>query len=869
MGLPGRWSAFMIGAVPAVVVTGTLAAQAPSFRDLTGHGFGERITQHHQMERYLQRLGETSDRVRVVRQGASWEGRGLWVAIVTAPENHARLDAIRTASLRLADPRGLAADSAARLAATQPVVVWFGGSIHGFELSGSEGVLKLLEHLTTRSDPATLAALREAVVLIDPMLNPDGRDAFTHVNHERIGRVPSSSRDDWANDFTGWQPLQFRTGHYYFDNNRDWFAQTQPETRHRVAFLRQWAPQVAIDMHEMGPDAEFYFDPPGDPTNPHFPAFPSRWFQTFGEAYAAAFDSAGFEYMTRERYNYFYPGYTSNRGYQGAVAMLFEQGSTRGLALTRGDGSVRTLSDALEQQYLAAWTAVRTAVTGRERLLREFHESQRALVTGADGGRATTTRRFLIDPALGDPALVRELVTLLQRNGADLSVLDAATRLTGVLDRAGRAVGARDFPAGTYLVDTHQPAGRLVRTLLAPETPLPPEFLERARAFVDRDENPRFYDITAWSLPLLFNLGVFGTDDARPLPSSPAAPGDSAPAARPHGGTAGYALLLDGANVYTAAALHRLRTDGHRVGVLTAPSRIAGRMVPSGTGIVRLGQNRSDVADAVAAVADRFGIAVLTPPTGLSDSGYPALGSGDHTFNLRPARIALLAEEGIQGYSFGWNWYTLDRQYELPITIVRTRAMGGMKLEDYDVIVIPEAGGGFTGALGEPGTDRLDRWVRDGGTLVTLGAATEFARTQFSLALRSWYDEKENEHARRFAVPGAVFQAELDLRHWITAGYREPMLPVLVNSSRLYLPPDGPPNSGRRVIARYAATTPRLSGHAWPETLARIPGAVYAYEERVGNGRVICFAEEMSFRAYARGMNRLFLNAVVLGPSAP
>ncbi|MDH3497232.1 MAG: M14 family zinc carboxypeptidase [Gemmatimonadota bacterium] len=852
------------------VGTGLGAQTVPTFREVTGRTFGERITQHFEMERYLLQLAQTP-RVRVVRQGESWEGRPLWIAIVTSPENHARLQAIRDGSLRLRDPRGLDPAAAERLLADQPAVVWFGGSIHGFELSGAEGALKLLEHLTTRNDPATLEALRNTVVLIDPMLNPDGRDAFAHLNHESIGRIPSGDRDDWSNDFSGWQSLKFRTGHYYFDTNRDWFAHTQNESRYRVAFLRQWAPQVAVDMHEMGPDAEFYFDPPGDPTNPHFPAFASRWFTQFGAAYAASFDSAGFEYMTRERYNYFYPGYTSNRGYQGAVAMLFEQGSTRGLTLERGDGSVRTLADALEQQYVAAWTAVRVAATRRDALLRDYLASQQAVVNGTDPGRGSV-RRYVLDPTGGDPLLVRELVHLLARNDIAVGVTGEPVRLSGLQDRTGRATGDRAFPAGSYVIETAQPAGRLVRTLLAPETPLPADFLRAARARVERAENPRFYDITAWSLPLLFNVDMFGSTDARTIALAPAAHPDTSAAAGA-GGTApaagAYALLLDGANAATTAALWHLRQQGHRVGVLTAPTQLRGAAVPGGTGIVRLGQNDSTVARAVAELADRYGIGVITAATGLADSGFPSLGSGDHTFNLQPVRVGLLAEDGIQGYSFGWTWYTLDRQYEIPVTVIRTRSVRRMELERYDVLVIPEANAtALAEALGDSGAGRLERWVRDGGTLVTVGAASQFARERFKLALRDWYETDPGKKAQRFDVPGAIFAVELEMQHWASAGYRAATVPAIVTSPTLYLAPDGPPNARQRVIARYAAA-PRLAGHAWAETLERAPGAVFAYEERVGAGRVIAFAEEMSFRAFARSTNRLFLNAVVLGPSAP
>ena len=194
-GRKSRWSNPLVIALLALAPSAA-NSQAPTFQDVTGHAFGERITVHHEMVRYLERLGETSDRVRLVDQGASWEGRRLLLAIVTSPGNQASLEVIQRNARRLGDPRTLSADEAAALITTHPVVVWYGGSIHGFELSGSEGVLKLLEHLTTRSDQATMDVLDNTVILIDPMLNPDGRDAHAYLNHENIGRVPNPQREE-------------------------------------------------------------------------------------------------------------------------------------------------------------------------------------------------------------------------------------------------------------------------------------------------------------------------------------------------------------------------------------------------------------------------------------------------------------------------------------------------------------------------------------------------------------------------------------------------------------------------------------------------------------------------------------------------
>jgi hypothetical protein len=850
----------LLVAMPAATL-----AQAPRFAEIAGHEFGERITEHHQMVRYLERLAATSPRVTIQQQGRSWQGRELMVAVVTSPENHARLDEIRRNAQRLADPRTTSPAEAAAIIANQPAVLWFGGSIHGFELSGTEGALKLLEHLATRDDAATQEVLRNAVVLIDPILNPDGRDAFAHHNHAALGNRPNPRPEDWANDFTGWQALGFRTSHYFFDINRDWFAHTHPETRSRIPTFLAWRPQVAVDMHEMGADVEFYFDPPAAPVNPFFPEFSTRWFQRFAQAHAAAFDRAGVEYMTGERFNLFFPGYTTAyTNYMGAVGMLYEQGSSRGLALERPDRSVRTLADALEPQYIAAWAVVDLAARERQALLRDYYESHRAAI--ADGARGA--RRYVLAPE-GDPTHVAELVNLLVRGGVEVQRTTEPVRLGGVRDRTGASVGARSFPAGSYVIDAAQPRNRLIRVLLEPAAPVPAEFLREARARIDRDENPRFYDITAWSLPLLFDVAGYSSTDGGRVAAVPVT--SEVRVAAPPARQAGYAYLIDGSQAASIGALYHLLERGHRAAVLLTPTRYGAQDVPSGTVVVRVGQNEPAVHDAVREAAERFGVRVRPVDTGMPDPGFLALGTGE-AMHVRRPEIAILAEDPVQALSFGWAWHALDQTYGIPVSVLRTRSLGSPALARFDVLVLPELGGAaLAGMLGDDGMARLRQWVRDGGTLVTIGAATDFAREQLELIhLRSWYATDEGKDAQRIAVPGAIARARLDPQHWLTAGYASAELPMLVNSNRVYLAPDGPAAGGRRIGARYApANQLRISGHLWPESMQRLPESVAVYEERVGRGRVIAFAEDPNFRGYLRGADRLFLNAVVLGPSAP
>lgn len=854
-----------------------LAADVPSFEEIAGHAFGDRITQHHEMMAYLETLAETSNRVQVVHQGQSWEHRDLLLAVVTSEANHGRLESIRETSLRLADPRQGSGEVSGDLSADQPAVVWLGGSIHGFELSGSEGLLKLLERLATADDEATLEVLEDTVVLIDPMINPDGRDAFAQFNHRQMGAAPNPLREDWNNQFNTWNALQYRTGHYFFDTNRDWFAQTQRETQARVATFLHWRPQVIVDAHEMGPDVEFYFDPPTDPYGTYFPPFAKTWFGHFGDAYAEAFDGQGFAYTQGEMFNYYYPGYTTSFGsYLGAVGMLYEQGSSRGLALERSDGSVRRLADALEQQYTAAWTAVRVAAQRRGELLEDYHQAKRDALE--DDGEV---RRYLLPSGeRGDGPLLDELETLLRRVGVEVGRLTEETQLSGVRDRFGREVGKMTFPVGTRVVEVAQPDSPLVRTLLEPHLELPAEFLEAARKRLDRGENPRFYDITAWSLPLLFNTEGHSSTDDRTLPLD-LETATATPSALP---TAAYAYVFDGRAVASMAVLNQLRQDGIRASVLTQGTRLGGQDIPRGSVVVRVHQRGEHDSNAihrrVEALRDRFGVSVWATGSGRGDDAGPTLGQSESIAPL-PVDVALLAQGGVHGYSFGYSWFTLEEHYGITTTVLQAEHLADTPLHRFETLVIPDlmSAPGLAETLGEDGIGRLKGWVRDGGNLVVLGNAVDLARQQLGLlSLRSWYEVAtpeggkegggEKGPARRFMVPGAMVAAELDMDSWLSVGYEDAELPFLLFSERLYLPPNGPPNGGHQLALTVAEGDLVTSGHLWPETEERLPGALLAFSERVGNGRVTAFAEDVSFRGYWRGTDRLFLNAILLGPTA-
>lgn len=841
------------------------SAQVKSFQEVIGHESGERITKTFQIVDYLEYLDEASDRISIFEIGTTYNQKLQMGAVLTSPENHARLQEIKENGQKLDDARSTSLAEAEEIIEDQPAILYLAGSIHGFELSGTEGVLKLLEHFTTSNDPETLEQLQNTVMVLDPNINSDGRDAFAQANHQMLGRTVHVDNDDWSNDFNRWEGLKYRTSHYYFDLNRDWFAHTHNETRNRAAILREWRPQAGVDAHEMGSEREFYVDPPTDPVSPLFPEYTSNWFEHYGNAHAEIFDQNYVEYTKGEIFNFFYPAYfTSYLTHQGAVGMLYEQGSSRGFGLQLSDGSERTLADAANQQYLAFRAMIRLSSDQRQELLTDYYQQN---TKNIESGRSGTTR-YLIKPE-GDPNLVAEAVNLLMRSGVEVHQLTSEASVRSVTDREGNSVDSQTFEAGTYVIEASQPRYSFIRNLLDPEVPMPGGFLEEARKRVDRGENPRFYDITSWSLPLLYNLQGFSSSDSRNLNTErvtgPVQTGSEIPLQR-----ARYAYLMDGNQAKALSAIPYLRDQEIRVQVLYKPTQINQKPYASGTVIIRTDGEIERVHRAVSDLSERFGLDADPVDSGQADAGYPSLGSIEGTRIANPS-IALIGDHPIDAYSFGWAWHTLDRTYEIPHIVMRSRSVGSTKLERFNVIVLPEVSDAahLAQLLGEQGISRLQRWVQDGGTLVAIGSATDFVRNQLELTgLSSWFDEEEHEDAQRITVPGAFFQTELDRENWLTSGYSYG-LPALVNSSRIYTEPEGPPTPRRNTPVLISGGESKISGHAWQENLERTPGSVFAYEERIGSGRVIAFTEDINFRGYWRGANRLFLNAVILGPSAP
>jgi hypothetical protein len=844
-------------------------ASVPTVASVLGYDSGERISRAADVRRYFEALRAAAPtRVAMGDYAVTHEGRPVFWAAVGSAANIARLDQIKANSRALADPRLTSPEQARALIADQPVIVWLMYSVHGDEISPADAAMAAARHLLASRDPAVQQWMANTVVVFVPTQNPDGRERFLNSNASGFGTEPnpdplSAERDQlWPGG---------RFNHDLFDLNRDWFIQTQPETRGQAAAVRDWRPQVLVDAHEMGTDETFFFPPEAQPLNPWiFPAtLESR--EIIGRNTARRFDQNGIPYFNRQVFDAFYPGYGDGwPGYLGAISMTYEQGSARGLAARRSSGEILTYRDTVRNHFVASLSTIEAASANHDRLLNNFY------AYGADGlsGRGA----YVLSRSAWDPGEADRLAGLLVASGVEVGRAEAGFSACG-----------KSYPAGSYVVNLAQPQRRMAEVLLAKDVAVPAPFLaeqERRRA---RGLGDEIYDVTAWSLPLMFNTPS-DRCAAAPTVSLTAATADKVVPRGIADVDAAYGYLVApgfGATRLMAAALREhiaMRT-------MDKPFTQAGRRWPSGTLVIARAGNPSDLTAKMTGWAATTGAEV----SGIADSWVsdgPSFGSSD-AVALRAPRIALAWDDPTSPTEVGATRYVLEREFGYPVTVIRTSNLAGADLSAFQVVILPQ-GGGYKATLGEAGAKHLKEWVDNGGTLIGLGSATRFltdpsadmlasrrenaaeagdaseasdkARVDGKLiASLSDYEKQvgDSQHGPA-SVAGVLARADVDPEHWLSAGVA-PSLNILVGGSDIYTPLKVGEGTN---VARFASADDLLmSGQLWAQNRAQLAFKPAIMASSSGRGWIIGFAQDPTTRGYLDGMKVIFANAVFRGPA--
>ncbi|MEM7701124.1 MAG: M14 metallopeptidase family protein [Pseudomonadota bacterium] len=849
MGAPASAQSFLGGEFDTAIPTAT---------DALGHAPGTNITSPTEMLDYLEALAEAApDRMKIVKYGETWEGRPLHYAIITSAANMANIEAIK------ADMANIAAGRAGNGSALP--VTWLTYSVHGNEISSTDAALTMAYHLLAATgDARTDQILNNSIVIIDPLQNPDGRARF--VNHFRAstGIVPSGDRQSAEHD----EPWPSgRVNHYMFDLNRDWFTLSQPETRGKVAAIREWNPVVVSDIHEMGGDNTYFFSPAADPISPQITANQRRLYEIIGRNNATYFDQMGQPYFTREVYDLFYPGYGDTwNTHHGAIGSTYEQASARGLLFDRRDGGVTTYQQGVRNHFVASFATAEAVAQNKDRFLNDF-ASYRADNARGGAGRGTYvidlgTRRWNAE------SLGRRLVA----QGIAVSRQDGSVSACG-----------RSYPNGYLAVSQAQPAARLVRALLDKNTELPREFVAAQEERRNEDLRHELYDVTAWSVGLMSGLKVDVCDGS----VGGTALSATAPIAPVTGGSGNFAIAVPWTDSGQARLVTMALREGFEARVTDEAFTSAGREYPRGTVVFSAASNEDGALERIEALSAEIGGETARLATSWVEDG-PNLGSASFV-RLTLPRVAMAWDEGISQLSAGAMRYVLEQRIGLPVTPIRNQRLGSTDLSDYDVMIVPE------GSPGAGMVRNLNDYVSKGGVLVTIGRSLDaFSRGDNPLlavkreaglgldlsppegsgdglaeasAIESEGEYRErirNQRALPDTLPGALLNTVADPNIFLSAGYDNGAV-VNATGSAVYTPLDRA--NGINAIRFAAADDLIASGYVWNENQRQIAFKPYLMAQPTGAGVTIGFVHDPSTRGYLDGLDLMIANAVLIAPS--
>lgn len=804
----------------------------PSPEQVLGWEVGEWRITHDQLVTYLQAVADASDRVSIEVIGRTHENRPILQLIFTTPGNHGNLEQLRQAHLA-------AANGEVREGA--PLVVWLGQSIHGNESSGSNAAPLIAYYLAASRSVFVESLLRDSVILLDPSFNPDGMQRFSTWSNANRSRHPVADRnhrihnEDWP---------QNRTNHYLFDLNRDWLPLVHPESNARVAELHDWLPHVLTDQHE-ATGAHSYFFQPGTPErqNPLLPPETLEMHRKLGAYHARDMDQAGELFYTEANFDDYFIGKGSTyTDINGVIGILFEQPRINGPKVEAPFGALH-FEDGVANQLRTTLSTLRGAHELRDELSRYQAGYFRTM---AERARKAGFAAWVIGDD-GDPARGRALMEIMRQHRVQFSSLDEDLEVDGKAFRAGRA----------WVLPVRQRQYALLESVM-----------ERRTEFVDET----FYDVSAWTLPLAYNLPYA---QVKRMPAT-RAPTPAGAGALPD---AGIAWLIPWGQLEAPALLQRLLTAGAHVQAATSPftarTTAGEQSFAEGTLQVHVALQEADkagVVEAILAAAAADGLSVFSATGTLTPAGQD-LGHRDFRF-LEPVKPLLVSGEGTPSYDVGEVWHHLDVRLGFAPVMVSIHRLERVQLQDYTHLLMTDAShSAIDGSLKK----RIANWVRQGGTLVTIGRAAKWAEELcFEKRAEDCSEEEEKDEeqdaspARPYAdfdadfvrrvTGGAIVAATVDTTHPLGFGYAREELALFRRGTTLLETSENPYATPVRYLEK-----PLLSGFMGPERLDEISRQPALIAERQGQGLVIRFANNPLFRGFWRGTERLFENSLYFG----
>lgn len=824
----------------------TSFAQLKSPEEFLGYKIGTRYTPHWKLVSYFQHVAQAvPSMVKMQQYGETNEHRPLYLAYISVAENISNMENIRQNNIRLAN---LSLDKAAPVENT-PVVVWLSYNVHGNETSSSEAALLTLYELVDPKNTQTKEWLKNTLIIMDPCVNPDGRDRYVNWFNSVVGTRynPNPDAREHREPWPGG-----RTNHYNFDLNRDWAWQTQVESQQRMKEYNQWMPQVHVDFHEQGINNPYYFAPAAEPYHEVITKWQRDFQVTIGKNHAKYFDKEGWLYFTRERFDLFYPSYGDTYPvYNGAIGMTYEQagGGSAGLGVLTADEDTLTLYDRALHHFTTSISTIEISSKNAASLVKEFRKYFNDAVSGSIGDY----KSYIIKNKPEDAERMRSLISLLDKNGIKYGSGKGSGK--GFDYHTGKEANF-SIADGDLLIPASQPRAAMVKVLFEPD----PKLADSAT-----------YDITAWALPYAYGLTAYASRQNFSTGS-----GNILKGFVPNLGADAYGYVIRWQGVSSAKTVGQLLDKGIKLRFAEMPFEVNGQSFPRGSVIILKRGNEqfgSTLWQQVSKITNENMITMNAVQTGMVDKGYD-FGSS-RVRSMKAVKVAMLTGEGVFSNPAGEVWHFFEKELQYPITLINAADVSRVDWTNIDVLIMPA--GNYRFLNDKTTADRFHQWISGGGRVVALeNAVGQLAKQEWSSIeekkpadtskekdtkkdpyepLKS-YEDREKD-AIPATTPGAILRVDVDNSHPLMYGYPAHYYTLKMDDNMYSFIKDGW-NAG---VIKQDSQVAGFVGHELKKNLK--DGLVFGVQD-VGRGSVTYLTDNVLFRNFWENGKLMFCNAVFM-----
>ena len=793
----------------------------PTPESVIGHQVGKWHVTHDKLIQYMEVLAKSSDRITIENRGSTYEDRPLILLTITSKENHQNIDKIKKEHKEISD--GNKMDDYKDL----PVIIYQGFSIHGNEASGSNASLLLAYYLAASKSDFVNDLLENSVILLDPSFNPDGLQRFAYwANTNRNMNLNPDPNDREYNEV--WPGG--RTNHYWFDMNRDWLPVQLPESRARIKSYNEWLPNILTDHHEMGTNATFFFQP-GIPsrTHPLTPMLNQELTKRIADFHVKEFNAIGSLYYSEESFDDFYYGKGSTfPDINGGVGILFEQASSRGHIQESANG-ILTFPFTIKNQFTAAISTLKAGLNLREDLI----EYQFNFYKDSREESSKLKNKGIIFGDSKDRNKTMYLAEILDRHEIEFYHINKDLKHKGKLYKKNNA----------FIIPRNQKKSKLINAMFESRT---------------KFKDSLFYDVSAWTFPLAFNLDYDMNIDM----NNAGEVGDYKILNQKIGGVTkktNYAYLMEWHEYNTPNVLDDILSNNMIAKVALKKFKIEGKTFDYGTILIPVFnkeiENTYKFLDKIAKDND---ITIHGVDTGMSEG----IDLGSNNFRrINKKKIALLVGDGISAYDAGEIWHLFDTRYNINVTKLDVRNLSSADISKYTTIIMPNSKG-----LNIKNSSKIKKWIEDGGTLVAYKNSikwierNELVKYNFKETDRTAkninFEEKRNYFGAQ-VIGGAIFNAKIDRTHPINFGFKNSSISLFRNST-IFIEADKDSYNNPIIYS----DSPLLSGYISKENLDNLKSTVPLKIDKVNKGRIISITDNTNFRAFWYGTNKLLVNAI-------